>query len=143
MSREVREPADKHKRHGTNVQVLADPFGRLLWTSAALPGAVHHVKSARTRGVMAALTEAGVRCWADKGESGRPQHRARPYRGRWETLSEGQKAVKVSPARIRAVCEQAMATLKSWRLLRKLRCSATRITDPVKAVLALHIATSS
>lgn len=29
-----------------------------------------------------------------------------------------------------------MATLKSWRLLRKLRCSTTRITDLVKAALA-------
>lgn len=31
----------KHKKHGMNAQVLADPFGRLLWASAALPGAVH------------------------------------------------------------------------------------------------------
>ncbi len=29
----------KHKRHGMNVQVLTDPFGRLLWASPALPGA--------------------------------------------------------------------------------------------------------
>ncbi|MFJ8159280.1 transposase family protein, partial [Streptomyces sp. NPDC094468] len=63
-----------------------------------------------------------------------------PYRVRWEKLSAGQKAVNVSHARIRAVGEQAMATLKSWRLLRKLRCSTTRITDLVKAVLALHLA---
>ncbi len=26
----------KHKRHGMNVQVIADPFGRLLWASPAL-----------------------------------------------------------------------------------------------------------
>lgn len=26
----------KHKRHGMNVQVLTDPFGRLLWASPAL-----------------------------------------------------------------------------------------------------------
>lgn len=31
-----------------------------------------------------------------------------------------------------------MATLKGWRLLRTLRCSTNRITDIVKAVLALH-----
>lgn len=31
----------KHKRDGMNVQVIADPFGRLLWASPALPGAVH------------------------------------------------------------------------------------------------------
>lgn len=31
-----------------------------------------------------------------------------------------------------------MATLKTWRLLRKLRCSTNRITAIVQAVLALH-----
>jgi hypothetical protein len=36
-----------------------------------------------------------------------------------------------------------MATLKTWRLLRKLRCSATRITDLVKAILALELTTSA
>ena len=33
-------PAE-HKRHGMNVQVFTDPADRLLWVSAALPGAVH------------------------------------------------------------------------------------------------------
>jgi hypothetical protein len=28
----------KHRRHGVNVQVIADPAGRLIWVSAALPG---------------------------------------------------------------------------------------------------------
>jgi hypothetical protein len=32
-----------------------------------------------------------------------------------------------------------MATLKTWRLLRKLRCSTTRITSLVQAVLTLHL----
>ncbi|MBB4981134.1 hypothetical protein GGE06_002042 [Streptomyces sp. SFB5A] len=47
----------KHKKHGMNVQVLTDPFGRLLWASAALPGPVHDIKAARTHGVIAALAE--------------------------------------------------------------------------------------
>ncbi|WP_461088158.1 transposase family protein, partial [Streptomyces deserti] len=38
----------KHKKHGMNVQVIADPHGRLLWASPALPGAVHDIKAART-----------------------------------------------------------------------------------------------
>ncbi|MEU8718508.1 transposase family protein [Streptomyces sp. NPDC048663] len=118
----------KHKKHGMNVQVITDPFGRLLWASPALPGAVHDIKAARTHGIIDALAEVGVRCWADKGYQGAGTVRV-PYRGRWEKLSAGQKAVNVSHARIRAVGEQAMATLKSWRLLRKLRCSTTRITD--------------
>ncbi|WP_030187315.1 IS5/IS1182 family transposase [Streptomyces sp. NRRL S-813] len=133
----------KHKKHGMNVQVITDPFGRLLWASPALPGAVHDIKAAQTHGIIDALAEAGVRCWADKGYQGAGGTVRVPYRGRWEKLSAGQKAVNVSHAKIRAVGEQAMATLKSWRLLRKLRCSTTRITDLVKAVLALHLATSS
>ncbi|MDX3266105.1 IS5/IS1182 family transposase, partial [Streptomyces sp. MI02-2A] len=38
--------------------------------------------------------------------------------------------------------EQAMATLKAWRILRKLRCSTTRITALVQAILVLHLASS-
>ncbi|QCX82339.1 hypothetical protein C9F11_43805 (plasmid) [Streptomyces sp. YIM 121038] len=37
----------KHKRHGTNVQVLTDPFGRLLRASPALPGSTHDLTAAR------------------------------------------------------------------------------------------------
>lgn len=35
-----------------------------------------------------------------------------------------------------------MATLKGWRLLRKLRCSTNRITDVMQAVLVLHQASA-
>jgi hypothetical protein len=41
----------KHKRHGMNIQVLTDPFGRLLWASPALPGATHDLTAARTHGI--------------------------------------------------------------------------------------------
>jgi hypothetical protein len=58
------------------------------------------------------------------------------------TLSPGQKTVNRSHAKIRALVEQAMATLKNWRLLRKLRCFTTRITALVQAVFALHLASS-
>ncbi|MFJ2232158.1 transposase family protein [Streptomyces halstedii] len=44
-------------------------------------------------------------------------------------------------AKIRSLGERAMATPKCWRLLRKLRCSTTRITAVVRAVLALELAT--
>ncbi|MFH8395763.1 transposase family protein [Streptomyces sp. NPDC018036] len=133
----------KHECHGMNVQVIADAFGRLLWASPALPGAVHDIKAARTHGIIEALTQAGIRTWADKGYQGARGTIRVPYRGRWSTLPAGKRAVNSSHARIRAVGEQANATLKSWRLLRKLRCSTTRITDIVKAVLALHLATAA
>ncbi|MFH9016515.1 IS5 family transposase [Streptomyces sp. NPDC017943] len=132
----------KHKKHGVNVQVVADPFGRLLWASPALPGAVHDVRAAREHGVIDALAGAGIVCWADKGYQGAGGTVRVPYRGRWETLSAGQQAVNRSHAKNRALVEQAVATLKSWRLLHKLRCSTTRITSPVQAVLSLHLASS-
>ncbi|MEW2079594.1 IS5 family transposase [Streptomyces sp. NPDC013433] len=132
----------KHKKHGVNVQVIADPFGRLLWASPVLPGAVHDVRAAREHGVIDALAGAGIVCWADKGYQGAGGTVRVPYRGRWETLSTGQQAVNRSHAKIRALVEQAVATLKSWRLLRKLRCSTTRITSRVQAVLTLHLACS-
>lgn len=132
----------KHKKHGMNVQVLTDPSGRLLWASPALPGAVHDIRAAREHGIIDALTQAQVPCWADKGYRGADGTVRIPYWGRWDTLSPGQKAVNRSHAKIRALVEQAIATLKNWRLLRKIRCSTTRITTLVQAVLTLHLASS-
>ena len=42
----------KHHRHGVNVQVIADPAGRLIWASAALPGSAHDLTAARTHGII-------------------------------------------------------------------------------------------
>jgi hypothetical protein len=133
----------KHKKHGMNVQVLADPLGNLLWASPALPGSMHDIKAARTHGIIDALATAGVCCWADKAYQGAGATVRVPYRRRWDKLSTSQRAVNVSHAKIRALGERAMATLKSWRLLRKLRCSTTRITAFVQAVLTLHLGSSS
>ncbi len=94
-----------------------------------MPGAVHDVKAARTRGIVDALTDAGVRCWAYKGYQGAGGAVCVPYHGRWDKLYAGQRAVNVSHAKVRALGEQAIATLKIWRLLRELRCGTTRITD--------------
>ncbi|MER6924163.1 transposase family protein, partial [Streptomyces spiralis] len=104
---------------------------------------VHDVRAAREHGIIDTLAEADVNCWADKGYQGAGGTVRVPCRGRWETLSAGQQAVNRSHAKIRALVEQAVATLKSWRLLRKLRCSTTRITVLVQAVLCLHRASSA
>jgi hypothetical protein len=61
----------------------------------------------------------------------------------WIRGSPQASAVNASHARIRALGKQATATLKTWRLLRKFRCSTTRITNLAKAVHTLHLATSS
>ncbi|SOR84410.1 Transposase DDE domain protein [Streptomyces chartreusis NRRL 3882] len=82
----------KRKRHGMNVQVLADPLGNLLWASAALPGAVHELRAARTHGIIDAPVEADIRCWADRGYQGAGGTMRVPYRGRWDKLSAGRQA---------------------------------------------------
>ena len=87
-------------------------------------------------------SEAGINYWADKGYQGAGGTVRLPYRGRWDSLSAGQQAVNRSHAKVRALVEQTIATLKSWRLLRKLRCSTTRITSLVQAVLTLYLASS-
>ncbi|MFD3537785.1 transposase family protein [Streptomyces sp. NPDC058664] len=130
----------KHKRHGMNVQVLTDPFGRLLWASPALPGSTHDLTAVRTHGIVEALTDAGLTCWADKAYQGAGGSIRVPFRGR--RLKRWQRRHNTTHAKIRCLGEQAMATLKSWRLLRKLRCSTHRITDVVKALLVLHHASA-
>ncbi|GAA1315511.1 hypothetical protein GCM10009634_86310 [Saccharothrix xinjiangensis] len=94
----------KHHRHGVNVQVLADPAGRLVWASPTRPGAVHDLTVARTHGLIDVLTEHEVTTFADKAYQGAggtvrtpfKRHATRPR------LSLGQKAVNRAQARIRA-----------------------------------------
>ena len=135
----------KHKRHGVNVQVLADPVGRLIWASPALPGARHDMGAAREHGILDALNSAGVRVLADNGYHGAgpqvrvPQRRRRldPDTGRYRRLSHNQKQVNTAHARQRGPSERANAQLKSWKILRKIRCCPRRATSLVRAVLVL------
>ena len=130
----------KHKRHGVNVLVIADAVGRLVWASAALPGATHDLSAARVHGIIEALTSAGVMTFADKGYQAAggsvrtpfKRHRYRPK------LSRRQKAVNRAHARIRACGERAIATLKCWKVLTKRRCCPRRATAIVQAILVLH-----
>jgi hypothetical protein len=123
-----------------NVQVIADAAGRLVWASAALPGAVHDLTAARTHGIIDVLSSDDVMTFADKAYQGArgsvrtpiKRHRYRPK------LSRRQKAVNRAHARIRARGERANATLKTWKVLTKLRCCPRRATAIVQAVLVLH-----
>jgi hypothetical protein len=60
----------KHKCHGVNVQVIADPAGHLTWTLAALPGARHDMGAAREHGITDAIADAGVPAVADTAYQG-------------------------------------------------------------------------
>ncbi|EHM27149.1 IS493-like transposase [Streptomyces sp. W007] len=72
-----------------------------------------------------------------RGVGGDPVDRQQSRSGA-AVSSDGKRRHNSSHAKIRCLGEQAMATLKGWRLLRKLRCSTNRITPIVKAVLALY-----
>ncbi|MFJ3826090.1 transposase family protein [Streptomyces nodosus] len=126
----------KHKRHGMNVQVLTAPFGRLLWASPASPGSTHDLTAARRHGIIDALAEADVKCWADEAYQGAGRLVRVPFRGR--RLKRWKRRHNSTHAKIRCLGEQAMTTLKGQRLLRKLRCS----TNIVKAVVVLHYAST-
>jgi len=107
----------KHRRHGMNVQVIADPAGRLVWASQALPGSAHDLTAARTHDIIDALTSANVMTFADKAFQGaggtiRPPFKRHRYRPK---LSRRQKAVNRSHARVRARGERAVAILKTWK----------------------------
>jgi hypothetical protein len=90
-----------------NVQVVADLFGRPLWASPALPGAVHDIKNARTHGTVDALAEADLDCWADKGYQGASGTLRAPFRGKHRNVSTSQQAVNVTHARISLKLESA------------------------------------
>jgi hypothetical protein len=72
----------KKKHHAMNVQVLTDPFGRLLWASPALPGATHDLTAARAHGIIDALATAGCITYADKAYQGAGRPVRVPFRGR-------------------------------------------------------------
>jgi hypothetical protein len=116
----------KHKRHGVNLQVIASPDGTILWVSGQLPGSTHDTAAARIWNILAALRDSGLIALGDKGYHGYDETGQRvrtPYKGR--NKPESQKEANRAHARLRGPGERANAQLKTWRVLRKLRCSRT------------------
>ena len=127
----------KDRCHGMNVQVITDPTGSLLWTSGALPGSVHDTAAARIWPIPAHLHQARLAALGDKGYTGLDEHVvATPWRGR--NKPEPKKAYNRLHARLRAPGERAFAQLKTWRILRKLRCCPQRATNITRAITILN-----
>jgi DDE superfamily endonuclease len=101
-----------------------------------LPGAVHGLTAARIWGIIQSLAASGLVVLGDKGYLGEENIRA-PYRGRNKPAS--QKETNRTHARLRAPGERANAQLKSWRILRKLRCCPRRAGQLTKAIHILQI----
>lgn len=129
----------KHHRHGVNIQFLTDPHGRLIWASPVLPGSTHDLTAARAHGIIDALTSRAIACYADKAYAGAGGAIGTPYKRRkHRKLGKRKKLFNRHHARVRALGEQGAATLKHWRILRKARCSPSRLTAIVQAILTLH-----
>ena len=126
----------KHRKHGMNLQVIASPHGEILWVSGALPGAVHDLTAARIWGIVRRLAAAGLIVLADKGYIGAGEPVLTPYRGRNKPPS--QKSANRAHAQLRAPAERANAQLKTWHLLRKLRCCPWRAGQLAKAIYVLQ-----
>jgi hypothetical protein len=126
----------KHKRHGMNLQVIASPAGDIVWVSGALRGSTHDLRAARIWGILRELAAAGLVVLADKGYQGAGQPLIIPYRGRNKPAS--QKEANKAHARLRAPGERANAQLKTWQILRKLRCCPWRAGHLAKAIHVLQ-----
>ena len=126
----------KHTRHGMNLQVIASPDGSIVWVSRALPGAVHDKKAEWIWGVLAELEAAGLVVLADKGYQGSTWAKI-PYKGR--NKPESQRQANKAHARLRAPGERANTQLKSWRILRTIRCCPWRAGQVAKAIHVLQI----
>ena len=125
----------KHRKHGMNLQVIASPGGDIVWVSGPLPGAVHDLTAARIWGIIRELAASGLITLGDKGYVGEEDIRT-PYRGRNKPAL--QKEANRAHARLRAPGERANAQLKSWRILRKLRCCPWRAGQLAKAIHVLQ-----
>lgn len=126
----------KHRRHGMNLQVLAGPTGQILWVSGALPGSVHDTKAARIWAALRLLEDSGLIVLGDKGYHGASPAVITPYKGR--DKPESQKDANRAHARLRGPGERANAQLKTWRILRKLRCCPWRAGHLAKAIQVLQ-----
>ena len=126
----------KHRRHGMNLQVISTPDGDIVWVSGPLPGATHDLSAARIWGILRELAAAGLIVLADKGYHGAGQPLLTPYKGRGKP--ESQKDANRAHARLRGVGERANAQLKTWRILRELRCCPWRAGHLAKAIHVLQ-----
>lgn len=53
----------KHRCHGMNVQVIADPDGTILWICGDLPGSTHDLTAARFWGILHERANAQLESW--------------------------------------------------------------------------------
>ncbi|MET9346283.1 transposase family protein [Streptomyces termitum] len=123
--------SQKHRRHGVNMQVVADPAGNLLWISPALPG--------RTHRIIRICERQGVPVLADRAYIGAGPWVTTPFRRLPNRdLTTTQRTINRALSAARASVERSVARLKSWHIFRKARCSPNRMTAIAAAILTLE-----
>jgi hypothetical protein len=138
----------KHKHHGLNVQALTDTHGRLLWLSAVLPDKTADITAARRHRLLDRLHRAGLAVMADKGYQGwhkdlrgqtdRDQIVLTPYKAEvTRPLTDPQKTANTVLNGVRSAVETGFSTLKTWRVLDKLRLNTRHATTLLRARLVL------
>lgn len=130
----------KHKAYGVNAQALLAPNGWPLWVSEVLPGGAHDLTAARTHGLLDAIGTARLDVLADKGYQGGAPVLRTPYKTHHSrpVLTHACRIANQALNALRAPGERGFATLKTWRLLRRLRCCPYRAGTILRAILALE-----
>ncbi len=126
----------KHKQHGMNVQVVAAPDGEPRWPSWSLLGSVHDVRAARVWRIAERIA-AGLLGPGDKGYVGLSQVVFCPFKGRGNP--QWKKDANSDHVKLRNTGERAIAQIKNWGVLRRLRCCPYRSEEITRAVLVLQL----
>ncbi|MEU0360434.1 transposase family protein [Streptomyces cyaneofuscatus] len=125
--------SQKHRKHSMNVQVTAAPNGTPLCFSRATPGRTHDLTTVRAHGIVQACLTRPILVLADRAYLGAGATFRTPYLHHREQPDPYQQYNR-DHAWLRAPGEHAFAQLKSWRLLRRARCSTHRISTIIQAV---------
>ncbi|GAB2836491.1 IS5/IS1182 family transposase [Streptomyces chlorus] len=134
----------KHKAHGLLFLALTDAKGRLLWISSARRGACSEITAARYEKLCARLREFELGAIADlgfvgldDGESEQPAVITGFKASGGKRLSSPKKVVNRLISSLRAPVEHGFASLKTFRILTKVRMHPRHATALVRALLVL------
>jgi DDE superfamily endonuclease/Helix-turn-helix of DDE superfamily endonuclease len=126
----------KHRKHGMNVQVIADLHGRVLGVSRGFPGSRHDMYCF-AEADLATLADAADTAVGDSGYQGSNMttpNKKQPGQER----SESDRKYNTALATIRVAVEWANAHLKNWRILAsRYRDSLSRFDRTVAAIAGL------
>lgn len=139
-----RNYSGKHKTHGLLFLALTDAKGRLLWISSARRGACSEITAARYEKLCARLRELELAAVADLGFVGldegaeeQPAVITGFKASGGKRLSSPKKVVNRLISSLRAPVEHGFASLKTFRILTKVRMHPRHATALVRALLVL------